>query len=67
VVEVARFALDLEAHVLGFDDVDGLCPAQIRVLPPPPDDAFGKDVLGRLDVLGRGYLENWVVGVDASG
>jgi hypothetical protein len=37
------------------------------MLPPPPNDAFGEDVLGRFDVLGRGYLKNWVVGVDASG
>jgi hypothetical protein len=35
------------------------------VLPPPTHDAFGEDVLRRLDVLGRGYLKNWVVGVDA--
>jgi len=37
------------------------------MLPPPPDDALGKDVLWLLDVLGSGYLKNWVVGVDASG
>jgi hypothetical protein len=37
------------------------------MLPPPPDDAFGKDVLWRLDVLGRGDLKNWMIGVDASG
>jgi hypothetical protein len=36
------------------------------MLPPPPHDAFGEDVLWLLDVLGRGDLENWVVGVDAS-
>jgi hypothetical protein len=35
------------------------------MLPPPPHDAFGEDVLWLLDVLGSGNLENWVVGVDA--
>jgi hypothetical protein len=35
------------------------------MLPPPPHDAFGEDVLWRLDVLGSCYLKNWVVGVDA--
>ena len=65
VVEVACFALDLESHVLTLYNVDGLRPAEIRMLPPPPDDALGKDVLRRLDILGSGDLENWVVGVDA--
>jgi hypothetical protein len=35
------------------------------MLPPPPHDALGEDVLWLLDVLGSGYLKNWVVGVDA--
>jgi len=37
------------------------------MLPPPPDDALGEDVLWRLDVLGSCYLKNWMIGVDASG
>jgi hypothetical protein len=37
------------------------------MLLPPPHDALGEDVLRRLNVLGSGYLKNWVVGVDASG
>jgi hypothetical protein len=37
------------------------------MLPPPPHDALGEDVLWLLDVLGSGYLKNWVIGVDASG
>jgi hypothetical protein len=37
------------------------------MLPPPPDDAFGENVLGRFDVLGSCYLKNWMIGVDASG
>ena len=65
VIKVACLPLDLETHVLALYDVDGLRARQIRMLPPPPDDAFCKDVLWRLDVLGSGDLENWVVGVDA--
>jgi hypothetical protein len=65
-VEVTSLPFDLKTHVLRLYDVDGLRSAQIRMLPPPPDDALGEHVLGRLDVLGRGYLKNWVVGVDAS-
>lgn len=67
VIKVTRLPLDLESHVLGFHDVDGLRPAQIRMLPPPPHDALGEHVLGRFDVLGSCNLENWVIGVDASG
>ena len=47
------------------DDVERLRAAQIRVLLPPPHDAFGEDVLGCLHVLGCGHLENWMIGVDA--
>ena len=67
VVEIACFAFHLKSHVLALHDVDGLRPAQIRMLPPPPHYAFGEDVLWLLDVLGSGYLKNWVIGVDASG
>jgi hypothetical protein len=37
------------------------------MLPPPSHDALGENVLGSFDVLGRGYLKNWVIGVDALG
>jgi hypothetical protein len=57
----------LKTHVLGFYNVDGLRPAEIRMLPPPPHDALSEDVLWLLDVLGSRYLKNWVIGVDASG
>jgi hypothetical protein len=65
-IKVARLSFDLKAHVLGFYDVDRLRSAQIRMLPPPPHDAFGEDILGRFDVLGRGYLKNWMIGVDSA-
>jgi hypothetical protein len=64
-VEVACFAFHLKSHVLALHNVDGLRPAQIRMLPPPPHDALGEDVFWLLDVLGSCYLKNWVVGVDA--
>jgi hypothetical protein len=65
VVKIPRFAFHLKTYVLALYDVDGLLPAEIRVLPPPPHDALGEDVLWLLDVLGSGYLKNWVIGVDA--
>jgi hypothetical protein len=67
VVKIPRFAFHLKTYVLALYDVDGLLPAEIRVLPPPPHDALGEDVLWLLDVLGSGYLKNWMIGVDASG
>ena len=56
---------EVQAHKLLLHDVERLLPAQIRVLLPPPHDAFGEDVFCRLHVLGCSHLENWMIGVDA--
>ena len=67
VIEAGAFVdFEVQPDKLLFHNVECLLPAEIRNRTPAQSHALREDVLGCFDVLRRGDLKNWMVGVDSS-